>query len=173
MHLREIWSYENARKEYTQNTNKLPPKFHCLNFNLHENSQSICDNPLDSIKKNYKASKFDLAANGFFRMTRLPKVWIFGDLWCSIWLAVDVWMCTASILNLCAISLDRYLAVTRPVSYPQASTIYRLFDFVAQVCRYGNARWSHLSPPGSSLLFCSSVSILHWFLCPTLALPRA
>ncbi|KAJ8670259.1 hypothetical protein QAD02_001518, partial [Eretmocerus hayati] len=47
------------------------------------------------------------------------KVWIFGDLWCSIWLAVDVWMCTASILNLCAISLDRYLAVTRPVNYPQ------------------------------------------------------
>lgn len=64
---------------------------------------------------------------------RLSKVWIFGDLWCSIWLAVDVWMCTASILNLCAISLDRYLAVTRPVSYPQASTIYRLFDFVEQV----------------------------------------
>ena len=92
-------------------------------------------------------------------MTRLSKVWIFGDLWCSIWLAVDVWMCTASILNLCAISLDRYLAVTRPVSYPQASTIYWLFDFVAQVCSHGNARWSHLSPPGSSLLFCSSVSI--------------
>ncbi|KAH9630841.1 hypothetical protein HF086_009072, partial [Spodoptera exigua] len=41
-------------------------------------------------------------------------VWIFGDVWCSVWLAVDVWMCTASILNLCAISLDRYVAVTRP-----------------------------------------------------------
>lgn len=46
------------------------------------------------------------------------QVWIFGDVWCSIWLAVDVWMCTASILNLCAISLDRYVAVTRPVTYP-------------------------------------------------------
>ena len=44
------------------------------------------------------------------------NLWIFGEIWCSIWLAVDVWMCTASILNLCAISLDRYLAVTRPVS---------------------------------------------------------
>ncbi|KAJ2940011.1 hypothetical protein O0L34_g14042 [Tuta absoluta] len=47
-----------------------------------------------------------------------PNIWIFGGLWCSVWLAVDVWMCTASILNLCAISLDRYVAVTRPVSYP-------------------------------------------------------
>ncbi|KAF7991191.1 hypothetical protein HCN44_002753 [Aphidius gifuensis] len=51
------------------------------------------------------------------------EVWIFGDIWCSVWLAVDVWMCTASILNLCAISLDRYLAVTRPVSYPQVKFI--------------------------------------------------
>nr|UPT51562.1 biogenic amine receptor [Plutella xylostella] len=46
------------------------------------------------------------------------EIWIFGGVWCSVWLAVDVWMCTASILNLCAISLDRYVAVTRPVSYP-------------------------------------------------------
>ncbi|CAH1099823.1 unnamed protein product [Psylliodes chrysocephalus] len=46
------------------------------------------------------------------------KVWIFGDVWCQIWLAVDVWMCTASILNLCVISLDRYVAVTRPITYP-------------------------------------------------------
>lgn len=57
----------------------------------------------------------------FRLITFLFQVWIFGDIWCSVWLAVDVWMCTASILNLCAISLDRYLAVTRPVSYPQVS----------------------------------------------------
>ncbi|OXA45778.1 probable G-protein coupled receptor No9 [Folsomia candida] len=46
------------------------------------------------------------------------EIWIFGEVWCSVWLAVDVWLCTASILNLCAISLDRYVAVTRPVTYP-------------------------------------------------------
>ncbi|XP_008558339.1 octopamine receptor Oamb isoform X1 [Microplitis demolitor] len=61
------------------------------------------------------------------------KVWIFGDLWCSVWLAVDVWMCTASILNLCAISLDRYLAVTRPVSYPQIMSPKRAKLLVAAV----------------------------------------
>ncbi|XP_076364245.1 putative G-protein coupled receptor No9 [Tachypleus tridentatus] len=44
-------------------------------------------------------------------------VWVFGKTWCHIWLAVDVWLCTSSILNLCAISVDRYLAITRPVHY--------------------------------------------------------
>jgi len=38
--------------------------------------------------------------------------------WCRVWLAVDVWLCTASIYNLCAISIDRYLAISRPVKYP-------------------------------------------------------
>jgi len=55
----------------------------------------------------------------------LFQVWLFGDYLCSVWLAVDVWMCTASILNLCAISLDRYLAVTRPVQYPSLMTSFR------------------------------------------------
>ncbi|TMW45467.1 hypothetical protein DOY81_009454 [Sarcophaga bullata] len=59
-----------------------------------------------------------LAVLPFSATWEVFKVWIFGDVWCRIWLAVDVWMCTASILNLCAISLDRYVAVTRPVTYP-------------------------------------------------------
>lgn len=41
---------------------------------------------------------------------------------CSIWLAVDVWMCTASILHLVVISLDRYIAVTHPITYPNLMT---------------------------------------------------
>ena len=43
--------------------------------------------------------------------------WIFGNVWCSVWLAVDVWLSTASILNLCAISLDRYIAISRSLKY--------------------------------------------------------
>lgn len=61
------------------------------------------------------------------------QVWIFGDLWCSVWLAVDVWMCTASILNLCAISLDRYVAVTRPVTYPSIMSPRRAKLLIAGV----------------------------------------
>ena len=46
------------------------------------------------------------------------RYWPFGSVWCRIWLAVDVWLCTASIFNLCAISIDRYVAISRPVKYP-------------------------------------------------------
>lgn len=42
-------------------------------------------------------------------------------------------MCTASILNLCAISLDRYVAVTRPVTYPSIMSTKRAKLLVAGV----------------------------------------
>lgn len=46
-------------------------------------------------------------------LTRLsvPQVvggaWLFSRLYCNIFVTLDVMMCTASILNLCAISIDR------------------------------------------------------------------
>ncbi len=52
-------------------------------------------------------------------------LWLFGDIWCSIWLAIDVWTCTASILHLVVISLDRYIAVTHPITYPNLMTTSR------------------------------------------------
>ncbi|EFX88331.1 hypothetical protein DAPPUDRAFT_42083 [Daphnia pulex] len=74
-----------------------------------------------------------LAVLPFSASLEVLDMWIFGEIWCSIWLAVDVWMCTASILNLCAISLDRYLAVTRPVSYPSIMTPFRAKILLAVV----------------------------------------
>ncbi|XP_056142036.1 dopamine receptor D2 like [Lampris incognitus] len=43
--------------------------------------------------------------------------WPFSLIHCDILLTLDVMMCTASILNLCAISIDRYTAVAMPMLY--------------------------------------------------------
>ena len=61
----------------------------------------------------------------FSAMYEVFDLWLFGNIWCSIWLAVDVWMCTASILHLVVISLDRYIAVTHPITYPNIMTSKR------------------------------------------------
>ncbi|KAG7325238.1 hypothetical protein KOW79_011554 [Hemibagrus wyckioides] len=44
--------------------------------------------------------------------------WIFGQLFCNVFIAMDVMCCTASILTLCVISIDRYLGISKPLTYP-------------------------------------------------------
>ena len=48
--------------------------------------------------------------------------WLFGEVMCKTWLVVDIWVCTASILHLCAISMDRYIAIAYPLRYPNMMT---------------------------------------------------
>lgn len=50
------------------------------------------------------------------------KRWDFGLVFCDIWAAVDVLCCTASIISLCVISVDRYIGVTRPLAYSSIMT---------------------------------------------------
>ncbi|XP_066516365.1 alpha-1D adrenergic receptor isoform X2 [Hoplias malabaricus] len=48
--------------------------------------------------------------------------WAFGRVFCNIWAAVDVLCCTASILSLCIISVDRYVGVKHCLRYPTIMT---------------------------------------------------
>ena len=46
-----------------------------------------------------------------------PPAWTFGHFLCFLFVFGDVMFCTASILNLCAISVDRYRAIATPMDY--------------------------------------------------------
>ncbi|TNN31229.1 Alpha-1D adrenergic receptor [Liparis tanakae] len=48
--------------------------------------------------------------------------WRFGRVFCDVWAAVDVLCCTASILSLCVISIDRYIGVKHCLEYPSIVT---------------------------------------------------
>ncbi|XP_042300410.1 alpha-2Da adrenergic receptor-like [Sceloporus undulatus] len=53
----------------------------------------------------------------FSLANELMGEWVFGRAWCRLYLALDVLLCTASIVHLCAISLDRYWSVTKAPEY--------------------------------------------------------
>lgn len=50
----------------------------------------------------------------FAGVNDLLGYWMFGPSFCDTWIAFDVMCSTASILNLCAISLDRYIHIKDP-----------------------------------------------------------
>ncbi|XP_029531968.1 5-hydroxytryptamine receptor 1D-like [Oncorhynchus nerka] len=55
----------------------------------------------------------------------VSKTWALGQIVCDIWLSSDITFCTASILHLCVIALDRYWAITDALEYSKRRTMRR------------------------------------------------
>uniref|UniRef100_A0A8R1XPT9 G_PROTEIN_RECEP_F1_2 domain-containing protein n=1 Tax=Onchocerca volvulus TaxID=6282 RepID=A0A8R1XPT9_ONCVO len=53
--------------------------------------------------------------------------WIFGDFFCITGITMDIWMCTTSTYIITAISIDRFIAITKPLHYPLLVTRRRTY----------------------------------------------
>lgn len=56
----------------------------------------------------------------------IQRRWPFSRWLCKLWTSCDVVFCTASIVTLCVISVDRYIGVTRPLRYKMIVTKSRI-----------------------------------------------
>uniref|UniRef100_A0A915AVN5 G-protein coupled receptors family 1 profile domain-containing protein n=1 Tax=Parascaris univalens TaxID=6257 RepID=A0A915AVN5_PARUN len=59
--------------------------------------------------------------------------WLLGMTLCHLFTTADILLCTSSILNLCAIALDRYWAIHDPISYAQRRTLKFVCIMIALV----------------------------------------
>ncbi|CAF1475192.1 unnamed protein product [Rotaria sp. Silwood1] len=60
----------------------------------------------------------------------IKQKWIFGRIFCNIWVANDITFCTASILHLVAVSFDRYVAIENPLKYKQKMTKHTILIII-------------------------------------------
>lgn len=97
----------------------------------------------------------------FSLANELMGYWVFGSWWCDIHSAADVLLCTASIMNLCLISLDRYWSITQAVEYLKTRTPVRAAVMItavwimsALICIPPLLGWKVKRPEGETLPQC-------------------
>ncbi|XP_071423230.1 histamine H3 receptor-like isoform X1 [Pithys albifrons albifrons] len=98
-----------------------------------------------------------LPAGGFCIPLYIPYVltgeWRLGRGLCKLWLVVDYLVCTASVFNIVLISFDRFICVTRAVSYRAQKGMTRnavlkmVTVWIAAFLLYGPAilSWEHIA----------------------------
>uniref|UniRef100_A0A7M4E7J9 Histamine H3 receptor n=1 Tax=Crocodylus porosus TaxID=8502 RepID=A0A7M4E7J9_CROPO len=98
-----------------------------------------------------------VSAGGFCIPLYIPYVltgrWLLGRGWCKLWLVVDYLVCTASVFNIVLISFDRFVSVTRAVSYRAQkgmttnAVLKMIFVWVAAFLLYGPAiiSWEYVA----------------------------
>ncbi|NXF99717.1 HRH3 protein, partial [Sakesphorus luctuosus] len=99
----------------------------------------------------------DLLVGGFCIPLYIPYVltgeWRLGRGLCKLWLVVDYLVCTASVFNIVLISFDRFICVTRAVSYRAQKGMTRhavlkmVTVWIAAFLLYGPAilSWEHIA----------------------------
>lgn len=63
----------------------------------------------------------------------LQQRWVFGQLFCKFYASFDIACCTASILHLLLVAIDRYIAIFKPLTYRNIFRTWHVFTAVVFV----------------------------------------